>query len=62
MANYKISNQAQADLIRIHQYGVRNYGEEKADIYYWAFFERFDHIAKQPKLYSVVDNIRQGYR
>ncbi|MCM4161794.1 type II toxin-antitoxin system RelE/ParE family toxin [Antarcticibacterium flavum] len=62
MANYKISEAAKIDLIRIHQYGVIHFGEDQADKYYNAFFEQFEKIAKQPFLYPTVDFIRPGYR
>ena len=42
MGNYKLSEDAKADLIRIHQRGVREYGETQADKYYVAFFDRFE--------------------
>ncbi len=60
--NYKLSQNAQADLIRIHQYGVRNFGVAQADKYYNAFFDHFEQIAKQPYIYQAVDYISKGYR
>ena len=62
MGRYKLSENAEADLIRIHQHGQRRYSEEQADQYFRAFFERFEKIAEQPHLYSAVDHIREGYR
>lgn len=62
MGNYKLSKDAQADLIRIHQHGVRVHGEAQADEYYFAFFTRFEQISEQPFLYQGCDNIRKGYR
>ena len=62
MANYRLSEVAKDDLIRIHQYGVRSFGEAQADRYFHAFFEQFDAIAANPYLYQSVDYIRQGYR
>lgn len=62
MGNYKLSENAKADLIRIHQYGVREFGEAQADKYFYAFFDRFELISKQPYLYQAVDYIRPGYR
>lgn len=62
MGTYRLSQDAQSDLIRIHQRGVRVHGEQKADEYYYAFFDRFDEIADQPYLYQAVDDIRPGYR
>lgn len=62
MGNYKLSEDAENDLIRIHQYGVIRHGEAQADKYYFAFFDRFEKIAEQPYLYQAVDHIREGYR
>lgn len=62
MGIYRLTEDAQADLIRIHQHGVRMYGEAQADKYYFAFFTRFEQIADQPYLYQAVDEIRKGYR
>ena len=62
MGKYKLSEEAKADLIRIHQRGVREYGQTQADKYYAAFFDRFEQLARQPYLYQAVDDIREGYR
>lgn len=62
MASYKLTENAELDLIRIHQRGVLKFGEQRADKYYWAFFDRFEQIAKQPMAYPAVDDIRPGYR
>jgi len=62
MGRYKLSNDAEADLIRIHQRGVRQFGEAQADLYFRKFFRRFEELAYNPLLYPAVDNIRAGYR
>jgi len=62
MANYRIAEDAKADLRRIYRRGVREYGEAQADQYYDAFFDRFEALAEQPILYQAVDDIRDGYR
>lgn len=62
MANYKLSKAAKEDLIRIHQYGVRKFGETQADNYFNQLFERFDLIAERPLAFESVDFIRPGYR
>lgn len=48
MANYKISNLAKEDLIRIHRYGVEKFGLNQADKYFNSLFEYFEIIAKTP--------------
>lgn len=62
MANFKLSQAAENDLIRIHQRGIETHGEAKADQYFYAFFKRFEQIAIDPYLYPAVDDIRDGYR
>lgn len=62
MADYRLSNDAREDLIRIHQYGVRKFGTRQADRYFHAFFDCFDRIANNPYHFESVDYIRLGYR
>ncbi|MEZ5031110.1 MAG: type II toxin-antitoxin system RelE/ParE family toxin [Saprospiraceae bacterium] len=62
MAEYKLSRAAKEDLIRIHHYGVRQFGVHQADKYLNRFFESFDLIAANPTLFESVDHIRPGYR
>jgi toxin ParE1/3/4 len=62
MGNYRLSNEAIADLQRIWLYGLEKWGEAEADKYYKAFFERFEQISKHPFMYPSVDYIRRGYR
>ncbi len=62
MSKYKLSNTAKEDLIRIHQYGIKQFGENQADKYFNAFFEYFDIIAERPFSFVSVDYIKEGYR
>lgn len=62
MTNYKLSNEAKEDLIRIHQYGVEQFGEAQADKYFNAFFECFSLISQRPFSFPAVDYIKKGYR
>lgn len=62
MTNYKLSQVAKDDLIRIHQFGVRKFGLTQADKYFNSFFEYFDIISKQPFSFESVDFIKKGYR
>jgi toxin ParE1/3/4 len=62
MANYRLSNEAKEDLIRIHQYGVEKFGEDQADKYFDSFFKYFDIIAERPFAFESVDYIKNGYR
>lgn len=62
MANYKLSNVAKEDLIRIHSYGVKRFGTIQADKYFHSFFECFNLIAQDPYAFESVDYIKNGYR
>jgi len=62
MENYRLTPEAKADLRRIYRRGVREYGEQQAEKYYDAFYDRFDELATNPYLHQKVDEIRQGYR
>jgi toxin ParE1/3/4 len=62
MAKDKLSNQAMEDLIRIHHYGVENFGISQADKYFNTFFEYLDLMAKQPFSNESIDYIKKGYK
>ena len=62
MANFRLSNSAKEDLIRIHHFGVKKFGMAQADKYFDAFFDHFELIARQPLSFESVDFIRTGYR
>ncbi|TXE11152.1 type II toxin-antitoxin system RelE/ParE family toxin [Algoriphagus aquimarinus] len=62
MSSYKLSNVAKEDLIRIHSYGVKQFGMTQADKYFNTFFEYFDLIAQSPYSFESVDFIKEGYR
>jgi len=61
MPNYKLSETAEADLVRIYHWGFQRYGQEQADLYFTDFFDHFDRLAEQPLSYPVTE-IREGYR
>lgn len=48
MAEYKLSNAAKEDLIRIHHFGVEKFGIKQADKYFNTFFDHFEIIAQGP--------------
>ena len=62
MGKYRISEVAKEDLIRIHHYGTLQFGEEQADKYFNAFFEKFELIANRPYSFESVEFIKNGYR
>ena len=62
MAEYRLSNAAKEDLIRIHHFGVEKFGINQADKYFDSFFEYFDIIAQRPFAFESIDHIKKGYR
>ena len=62
MADYKLSNAAKEDLIRIHHFGVAKFGIIQADKYFDTFFDYFEIIAQRPFSFESVDYIKEGYR
>ena len=60
--NYVLSKEADEDLIRIHEFGVYKFGEAQADKYFFAFFEQFEVIAKNPYLYPSIGYLGKGIR
>lgn len=62
MADYKLSNEAKDDLIRIHHYGIERFGLAQADKYFDMFFHYFEIIAQRPFAFESVDYIKKDYR
>ena len=62
MPDYRLSNEAKNDLIRIHQYGIKKFGLAQADKYFEAFFQYFEIIAERPYSFESVDYLKKGYR
>jgi toxin ParE1/3/4 len=62
MGEYRLSNAAKEDLIRIHHFGVKKFSITQADKYFNAFFDYFEIIAERPFVFESVDYIKEGYR
>jgi toxin ParE1/3/4 len=62
MAEYRLSNAAKEDLIRIHHFGVEKFGIRQADKYFDSLFDCFEIIAQRPFSFESVDYIKEGYR
>ena len=62
MANYRLSNEAKNDLIRIYQYGISKFGVIQADAYFDALFVCFNTIAERTFSFESVAYIKPGYR
>jgi len=62
MTRYRLSNVVKEDLIRIHQYGIKKFGVNQAEKYFYSLFDCFDNIAQRPFTFESVDYIKSGYR
>jgi toxin ParE1/3/4 len=62
MAEYRLSNAAKEDLIRIHHFGVEKFGIRQADKYFDSLFDCLEIIAQRPFSFESVDYIKEGYR
>ena len=62
MASYQLSRKALADLDRLYETGILQFGLREADRYYDGLLERFQKIADAPLRYPSIDHIKQGYR
>ena len=62
MANYKLSENAIADLRHIYWHGLAEFGESEADTYYDNLFDYFDRIAQNPYMYVAVPDVKKDYR
>ncbi len=62
MASYRLSDAALADLDKIYEYGILNFGLKQADQYFDGLVSHFRQIADSPLSHPAVDEIRAGYR
>ncbi len=62
MANYRLSEEAKEDLIRIYQWGQKRFGVIQAETYFNNSFGCFEVIAQRPFSFESVDHIKAGNR
>ena len=62
MASYRLNDAALADLDKIYEYGILNFGLKQADQYFDGLVFHFQQIADNPHSHPAVDEIRAGYR
>ncbi len=54
MYSYRLSFEAEEDVIRIFEFGLARFGLQQAIIYYDMLFECFTKIASNPFMFPVV--------
>jgi toxin ParE1/3/4 len=62
MVNYRLSELAAEDIEHIFEFGIDNFGLNKASKYIDGMTLRLNQIAAYPLQYQAVDDIREGYR
>ena len=58
MGTYRLTEDAKSYLKRIYARGLREYGEEQADIYFNAFFDRFEQLQVGRPVHSGIRDRR----
>ncbi|MBQ0794895.1 type II toxin-antitoxin system RelE/ParE family toxin [uncultured Zhongshania sp.] len=59
---YKLTNKAASDYARLYQYGIENFGYERADSYAEGMEKQFQAIGENPLRYPAVDQYFDGCR
>ena len=62
MAEYRLTQKAEADLLHIALYDLEQFGLAQAQQYYDGMTQHFAELAAAPYLYQAVDHIRAGMR
>jgi toxin ParE1/3/4 len=62
MAKYRLTAEADSDLITINQLEIRQFGKSQADKYFNNFFDYFELIAQKPLAFKSVDEISKDCR
>ncbi len=60
MADYVLSNKADADLDDIYVFSYRTFGETKADAYFLGLSDYLQTLAENPRLGRPADDIQPG--
>jgi toxin ParE1/3/4 len=62
MYDYKLSFEAEEDVIRIFEYGLGRFGLQQAIKYYDMMYDCFDKIASNPFMFPVVSYYKNADR
>ncbi|MGG7035962.1 MAG: type II toxin-antitoxin system RelE/ParE family toxin [Flavobacterium sp.] len=62
MYKHKLSIEAEEDIVRIFEYGLRRFGLMQANKYYDMLFECFNKIVSSPFLFPVVSRYKDVER
>jgi len=62
VASYRLSDRALADLDRLYEHGIRNFGLRQADEYYDGLIARFQAMVDSPLQWRRVNEVSEGLR
>lgn len=62
MPRFRLSEQAEEDVIDIAEYGTLQFGKPQAQKYGAGLYAQFQQIAAMPEMYRNVDHIHPGMR
>lgn len=62
MAEYRLSKQAESDLLDIHRLTVSKFGHYQADAYHAGLERSFDLLANFPRMGTSADEVIPGFR
>nr|WP_299386222.1 type II toxin-antitoxin system RelE/ParE family toxin [Allomuricauda sp.] len=62
MDTYRLSPEAKDDLVRIYNYGIKQFGQQQAEIYIAELLAAIERLTKNPGHFQSVDEIVPGYR
>lgn len=54
---YRLSLEAEEDLVRIFNYGLKKFGIGQATKYYFGLIENFERIAENPYQFASAEHI-----
>lgn len=61
MGAYRLTGQADEDLANLYRYGIKTFGQVRADSYFDSLITRLDAISDAPMQFQASD-YREGYR
>lgn len=62
MAEYRLSRQAEADLLAIYEFTEGKFGQYQADAYHAGFERTFGLLADFPRMGASADELAGGFR
>ncbi len=61
MEVFRLTKKADADLAGLYRYGIKNFGTERADLYFNSLYARLREIGNDPIRFPITE-YKKGYR